>query len=49
MELLFEVLFVLIECLFEMMCMGSKGRWVILIIITISALFGFGYFAYTTI
>ncbi|AFC21575.1 membrane protein [Cronobacter phage vB_CsaM_GAP32] len=42
MEVLFELLFALIECLVEMMCMGAKGRWILFILLTIIAVIGFG-------
>lgn len=47
MEVLFELLFALIECLVEMMCMGAKGRWVLLVLLSIVAVICFGVWTYT--
>ncbi len=47
MEIIFELLFALIECLVEMMCMGAKGRWILFILLTIVVVITFGMWTYT--
>ncbi|UYE98546.1 hypothetical protein XbC2_117 [Xanthomonas phage XbC2] len=41
-----ELAFALIEMIVELLCMGAAGRWILLCLITLGAIVGFGYWAY---
>ncbi len=41
-----ELIVCLIEMIVELLCMGAAGRWILLCLVTLGAIVGFGYWAY---
>ena len=41
-----DLIFALVEIVVELLCMGSAGRWILLFLLSIAAVVGFGYWVH---